>query len=210
LIGTTLTCLNTGARVTYAMGRDRELPENFGLLHQKNLTPHRAIWALAGISAIVGCVAVAVVFGDSSAPTDAVIQALPHGFWSSFGYTTHDKMAALPNTLLLVTLTSNFGTFMLYGLSCITCFFAYQDHPNHSFLRHVFVPAFGVVANLACMMFYLVGPFLGYGTKIEPWGALIIAILWGIYGGIYFMRKSKSEGRTVIIQGRAAIVQSEF
>ena len=29
LIGTTLACMNTGARVTYAMGRDKEVPEHF-------------------------------------------------------------------------------------------------------------------------------------------------------------------------------------
>ena len=37
-------------------------------------------------------------------------------FWSSFGYTTHDKMAALPNTFLLTTLASNFGNLLLYML----------------------------------------------------------------------------------------------
>ena len=42
LVGTTLSCLNTGARVTYAMGRDEEVPGHFGLLHGKRLTPHRA------------------------------------------------------------------------------------------------------------------------------------------------------------------------
>ena len=52
LIGTTLSCMNTGARVTYAMGKDNEVPEHFGLLHDKNLSPHRAIWALAIISAV--------------------------------------------------------------------------------------------------------------------------------------------------------------
>ena len=95
LIGTTLSCMNTGARVTYAMGKDREAPEHFGMLHGKNLTPHRAIWTLAIISAVIGCVAVVTAFGDAGAPTDAAIKALPQGFWSSFGYTTHDKMAAL-------------------------------------------------------------------------------------------------------------------
>ncbi|HUV96509.1 MAG TPA: APC family permease, partial [Acidobacteriaceae bacterium] len=30
LIGTTLSCMNTGVRVTYAMGRDKEAPEHFG------------------------------------------------------------------------------------------------------------------------------------------------------------------------------------
>jgi len=33
LIGTTLACMNTGARVTFAMGRDQEVPEHFGILH---------------------------------------------------------------------------------------------------------------------------------------------------------------------------------
>ena len=58
LIGTTLSCINTGARVTYAMGRDDEVPSHFGMLHGKNLTPHRAIWTLAAVSAVVGIFAV--------------------------------------------------------------------------------------------------------------------------------------------------------
>ena len=62
IIGTTLSCMNTGARVTYAMGKDEEVPEHFGMLHSKNLTPHRAIWTLAAISAVVGCVARHVLF----------------------------------------------------------------------------------------------------------------------------------------------------
>src|ERR1700676_2210318 len=164
LIGTTLSCLNTGARVTYAMGKDNEVPEHFGMLHAKNLSPHRAIWTLAIISCVVGVIAVSMAFGDAGAPQDATIQALPHGLFSSFGYTTHDKMAAMPNSLLTVTLASNFGTFLLYGLSCITCLVCYHNHPNFKVVRHLLIPVFGAVANVGCMAFYLVGPFMGYGT----------------------------------------------
>jgi amino acid transporter len=203
LIGTTLSCMNTGARVTYAMGKDKEVPEHFGMLHSNNLTPHRAIWTLAAISAFVGCVAVVMVFGDGSAPTDASIKALPQGIWSSFGYTTHDAMAALPNSLLTVTLASNFGTFLLYGLSCVICFVAYHKHPKFSVIRHLLIPIFGVVANLACMAFYLIGPFMGYGTKMEPLLALGIAAVWAIYGGIYFLRAGKKAGRTTLVTSRA-------
>jgi basic amino acid/polyamine antiporter, APA family len=202
LIGTTLSCMNTGARVTYAMGKDREVPEHFGLLHGDNLTPHRAIWVLATISAVIGCLAVVMAFGDAGAPADAVIQALPHGLFSSFGYTTHDKMAALPNSLLTVTLASNFGTFLLYMLSCVTCMVAYHKHPKFSVLRHFLIPVFGVVANLACMVAYLVGPFLGIGTKMEPLLALGIAAVWAIYGGIYFITSSKATGRTTLVTSR--------
>jgi APA family basic amino acid/polyamine antiporter len=202
LIGTTLSCINTGARVTYAMGKDQEVPEHFGMLHEKNLSPHRAIWALAIISAVVGVIAVTMAFGDAGAPTDAAIQALPHSMWSSFGYTTHDKMAAMPNSLLAVTLSSNFGTFILYCLSCIICMVAYHNHPNFNMLKHFLIPLFGVIANLACMAFYIIGPFLGYGTKMEPLLALGVALVWAIYGGIYFLRASKATGRTTMVTSR--------
>jgi amino acid transporter len=202
LIGTTLSCINTGARVTYAMGKDKELPDSMGMLHARNATPHRAIWTLAIISAVVGCITVMMYFGDGAAPADSAIQALPHGFWSSFGYLTHDKMAALPNSFLTMTLASNFGTFLLYMLSCVTCIVCFHNHPQFKFMRHLVIPVFGLIANLACMVFYVVGPFMGYGTKMEPLLALGIALVWGIYGGIYFLRASKAMGRTTLVESR--------
>ena len=202
IIGTTLSCLNTGARVTYAMGKDEELPDHYGALHAENLTPHRSIWTLVVISAIVGIICVSVAFGDGPAPKDSDIKALPQGIFSSFGYTTHDKMAALPNTLLLMTLTSNFGTFLLYGLSCITCMFAFHKHPMYNPLKHMIIPLFGVIANVGCMLAYLVLPFMGYGTKMEPFGALGFAAVWAIYGGIFFIKSSKKSGRTTLVEDR--------
>ena len=204
LIGTTLSCINTGARVTYAMGKDKELPDSMGALHSRNLTPHKAIWTLATISAVVGCITVVMFFGDGAAPADSAIQALPHGFFSSFGYLTHDKMAALPNSFLTMTLASNFGTFLLYMLSCITCIVCYHNHPQFKLVRHLLIPVFGLLANLACMIFYVVGPFMGYGTKMEPLLALGIALVWAIYGGIYFIRASKSSGRTTLVGERVS------
>jgi basic amino acid/polyamine antiporter, APA family len=112
-------------------------------------------------------------------------------------------MAALPNTLLMVTLASNFGTFLLYMLSCIICMVAYHKHPKFSALKHFFIPVFGLAANLACMAFYLIGPFMGYGTKMEPLLALGIAIVWGIYGAIFFLRMTKMTGRTTLITREA-------
>ena len=202
LIGTTLSCMNTGARVTYAMGKDRELGGDFGRLHNRNLTPHRAIWTLAIISAVIGCVAVSMAFGDGGAPSDAAIASIPAGFWSHSGYTTNAKMAALPNSLLAVTLASNFGTFVLYALSCSLCIVAYYKHANFSFIRHLFIPVFGLCANLACMGYYVVGPWKGYGTKQEPLIALGIAAVWALYGGIHFLQVGKTHGKPVLSQTR--------
>jgi amino acid transporter len=199
LIGTTLSCMNTGARVTYAMGKDDEAPEHFGLLHAGSLTPRRAIWTLAVISAVLGTVAVSFVFADASAPTDATIAALPHGVLSSFGYSTHDKLAAMPNSLLTITLTSNFGTFILYALSCFLCIVAFNKRPDHNFVRHTLIPGFGLLANLVCMAFYVIGPFFNLGTKMEPLAALGISAVWGLYGAVYFLRTSKSKGKAVLL-----------
>jgi APA family basic amino acid/polyamine antiporter len=137
LIGTTLSCMNTGARVTYAMGKDDEAPEHFGMLHAGSLSPrkrhldagrylrrHRRHRRLAGLR-------------RRRAPSDATIAALPHGIFSSFGYMSHDQMAALPNSLLAITLTSNFGTFILYALSCFLCIVAFHKRPDYSLVKHI-------------------------------------------------------------------------
>ena len=203
LIGTTLACMNTGARVTYAMGKDDEAPEHFGMLHSKTLTPHRAVRTLSFITAIIGVLAISICFGDGSAPTDATIAALPHGLFSSVGYLPHDTLAKLPNTLLMITLTSNFGTFILYALSCMLCVVAYHKRPDHSVLKHTIIPVFGLLANVGCMMFYLIGPFLGIGTVKEPLGALAISGVWGLYGAFYFLKSSKAKGRSVLLASKA-------
>jgi APA family basic amino acid/polyamine antiporter len=54
LVGTALSCLNTGVRVTYAMGKDTELPVVFGFLHGKYRTPHVGVIVLTVLSALIG------------------------------------------------------------------------------------------------------------------------------------------------------------
>jgi len=105
--------------------------------------------------------------------------------------------------LLLVTLASNFGTFLLYGLSCLICYVCFHHRSDRSFVKHIFIPLFGLVANLGCMAFYLIGPFMGYGTVKEPFGALGVAAVWAIYGGIYFVRASRVTGRATLVARRA-------
>jgi APA family basic amino acid/polyamine antiporter len=197
LIGTTLSCLSTGARVTYAMGRDDEVPSHFGLLHGKNLSPHRAIWALAVLSAILGIVTVTVYLGGT---TPAALDK--HNIWYSFGIFKPETYAKLPNTLVIVTLISNFGTFLLYMTTCVIAIVAFKEHHSFNGFKHMVVPVFGLLANLACMLFYLIGPFTVSGMSWhEPYIALAVAAVWGIYGVFYFKSRSVKLGKaTVLIQ----------
>jgi amino acid transporter len=193
LIGTTLSCLSTGARVTYAMGKDEELGAHFGMLHGKRLTPYRAIWTLATISAVIGIVTVSMYLGGT---TPAPLEDKYHNAWYAFGIFNPGLIAKLPNTLVIVTLVSNFGTFMLYMLTCVIAIVAFREHQMYSGFKHFFVPLFGLVANLVCMLFYLVGPFAVSGMSVkEPYIALGACACWGIYGLVYFWRASKARGK---------------
>ncbi len=204
LIGTSLSCINTGARVTYAMGRDEEVPEHFGLLHGENLTPHRAIWTLATISAVIGAYAAIFFFAGSAAPDDKTIASLPHTIWYALGMNSNAMLSSLPNGLSLVTLVSNFGTFAVYGLTNIICIVAFREHEMFHGIKHVVIPVFGAIANFACMAFYIIGPIEGLGSVKEPLIAVGISIIWGIYGAIYFSRNSKKRGKETILAAKPA------
>jgi len=203
LIGTTLSCMNTGARVTYAMGKDEEVPSHFGLVHGKTNTPHRAIWTLAILSVFIGMITVTVYLGGT---TPSALDAKYHNIWYSFGIFNPDVISKLPNSLVIITLVSNFGTFMLYMLTCIVCIVAFREHHMFHGFKHMVVPIFGLVANLACMIFYLVGPFSVSGMSVkEPYIALGICALWGVYGAIYFTSASKKQAKSVLVTRKPAV-----
>ncbi len=203
LIGTTLSCLSTGARVTYAMGKDEEVPGHFGMLHGKTLTPHRSIWTLAVLSAVIGIVTVLFYLGGT---TPSALDPKYHNFWYSFGvFSDPATYAKLPNTLVIVTLVSNFGTFLLYMLTCVTAIVAFREHHTFSGFKHMFVPLFGLVANLICMLFYLIGPFTVAGMSWkEPYIALGVVAIWGGYGAVYFLRSSKAKSKSVFVEKAAS------
>ena len=204
LIGTTLSCLSTGARVTYAMGRDEEVPAHFGLVHGKTLSPYRAIWTLAAISAVIGIATVVIYLGGT---TPAALDPKYHNIWYSFGIFSPETYAKLPNTLVIVTLISNFGTFLLYMLTCYVAMVAFKEHHSFNGLKHFVVPVFGLVANLACMLFYLIGPFTVAGMSWkEPYIALAFCGAWGIYGAFYFLKASKVKGREVLLTTKPVAV----
>jgi amino acid transporter len=195
--------MNTGARVTYAMGRDDEVPSHFGMLHGKNLTPHRAIWTLATISVVVGIFACSMDLCSPTAadPSASLTDAQKASIWYPSWLLPSATMATkLPNSLLVVTLVSNFGTFMLYMLTCVVAIVAFREHHTFNTFKHTFIPLFGLVANFLCMLFYLVGPFTVPGmTWAEPYLALLISVLWGLYGVFYFMRASSKKGKATFL-----------
>jgi hypothetical protein len=175
---------------------------HFGLLHGKNNTPHRCIWTLATISVVVGIFGVLFYLcgPSASASLDTNLStSQAHSIWYKgvFSYATAQK---IPCSLLIIMLVSNFGTFLLYMMSCIVAIVAFHEHQMHNVVKHMLIPGFGLIANLGCMLFYLIGPFSVPGmSPKEPFYALGFCAVWGIFGAIYFISRSKKLGRTMMV-----------
>jgi amino acid transporter len=96
-----------------------------------------------------------------------------------------------------ITLASNLGTFVLYGLTCVWTIVAYRKRADHNVLLHDIVPALGVLANLlmlvAIVYLYVIG---NADSKNEAYIMFVIAGGWLIvsiaYVGVTSMRKSYS------------------
>jgi hypothetical protein len=85
---------------------------------------------------------------------------------------------------------------------------AFREHQSFSGFKHFFVPLFGLVANLVCMLFYLVGPFTVAGMSVkEPYIALGFCGLWGAYGLFYFLGSSKKKGKAVLVEKSVAVAR---
>jgi amino acid transporter len=189
LVGTTLASMNIAARVDYVMKRDRKVSGRSVTLRAESLTPQRTIRFLAAISSVVAIASVVAVFCGPAALNDDVIKALPNNFWYSFGIFGHDLASRIPQSLIVVALVGNFGTFLLYMMTCVLAIVAFREHHTFNGIKHVFIPTFGVLANLLCMSFYIIGPLMVDGmSPKEPFIALGICTLWGLCGWIYFKK----------------------
>ena len=176
------------------MGRDKEVGAHFGLLHGKNLTPHRSIWTLAILSIVIGMITVTTYLGG---------QRRPGGPGQAQHLVQLRDLQPRTSTPWMPELVrsssrsiSNFGTFLLYMITCIVAIVAFREHHMFNGIKHMVIPVFGLLANLLCMLFYLIGPFSVAGMSWhESYIALGVAALWGIYGLIYFASGQQGKGQ---------------
>lgn len=165
VFGSTLACMNTGVRMTYAMAKDREMPSVLGLLHPRHATPHTAVWVITVVSAIIGGIGVISI-----------------------------------TNLTAVTLLSNIGTFILYGMTNLNALLAFLHAPKKNFITHIIVPILGFLANVVLLLaiFYL-GILGGGATQVASISAIVATIIWIIIGIAYYNINGKKIERLATI-----------
>src|SRR3989440_1649614 len=148
LIGTALSCLNTGVRGTYAMGKDTELPVIFGFLHGRFRTPHIGVIVLTVISAVLG----------------------------SYGVLSIDHLTQ-------VTLISNIGTFLLYGMTCLICIVAFAGVKARGIFTTVLAPGLGGILNVLMLVGVIYFAIAGGGsTQVDTIIAAGFSVAWLVIG----------------------------
>ena len=163
LIGTTLACLNTGVRITYVMGKDKEMPSILGLLHGKYATPHGGIWILTVLSAALGI------------------------------YGVHNV-----DNLTQITLASNTGTFLVYGISCLITIIAFASRHDKAFFKHFFVPGMGLLMNIAELLGVVYLSFKAGGTTAtDTVKALEIVGVWIVLGVVWVLANPRMRGTKI-------------
>jgi basic amino acid/polyamine antiporter, APA family len=164
VLGTTLSCLNTAVRVTYAMAQDEEMPELLGAMHGSYATPHRAIWVLVAVSSIIGAIGVQSVVG-----------------------------------LTGITLASNFGTFVLYALTCLWTIIGFAERKDRHVLKHYLIPGLGLITNVgmlfAILYLYIIG---NADAQHEAYICFGIAGAWAIVSALYVVVTGRRSGRAVL------------
>jgi len=158
ILGTTLSCMNTGVRVTYAISRDTEVPEPLGKLNLRYGTPAIGIWVMTLVAAGIG----------------------------AFGVLSLTNLSAM-------TYLSNFGTFLLYGVTCLICVYALSKERRSILTRYV-IPIAGFAANAVMMVTVIWLAAIGGGaTQLAGFIAVAAVGTWMALGLAYFAINSRSK-----------------
>jgi basic amino acid/polyamine antiporter, APA family len=175
LIGTTLACLNTGVRITYAMSKDKEMPSVLGLLHGRFATPYWGIWVLVAVSAVIG----------------------------GYGVLSADNLTQ-------ITLASNTGTFLVYGLTNLIALIAFVGRPGARFLQHRLVPVLGFLANLVMLLgIVYLSIKAGGSSSTNAVIALAMVGVWLAVGIVWFIFNTRKNRLPILMSKTPQLIMNE-
>jgi amino acid transporter len=128
--------------------------------------------------------------------------ATPHrAIWVLVGFSCLIAAVGVQSVVGLtgIALASNFGTFVLYFLTCIWTLVAFAERDDHHPIKHKLLPALGVLANLAMLLTILYLYVIGNDdAKNEAYICFAIAGGWALVSAVYVLTSSKRRGRSIV------------
>src|SRR4029077_16336051 len=104
-----------------------------------------------------------------------------------------------------VTVASNTGTFLVYGMSCVIAIVAFASRHDRHVFKHFVIPALGAFMNVA-MLFGVVYLAItaGGATSTDAYKSIAIVVGWILAGAIWVaLNPSKGHARGVVEDRKA-------
>ncbi|HEY5474899.1 MAG TPA: amino acid permease, partial [Candidatus Limnocylindrales bacterium] len=109
------------------------------------------------------------------------------------------------DTVTQITLASNFGTFLVYGASCLITIIAFSTHKDRNVFKHYFVPGVGALMNLAELIgIVYLAVVAGGSTANDAWIAIGIVAAWIVVGIVWVVLNPATKGQKFLADPKAA------
>ena len=130
--------------------------------------------------------------------------ATPHGgIWVltlvTIVFGIYGVQPAQVHNVTQITLASNAGTFIVYGITCIVTIVAFSHRHDKHYIKHYAVPGIGALMNLALLFGILYLAIVAGGeTATDAYKALGGVAAWIVLGVVFFaIRSRKSDSKLV-------------
>jgi basic amino acid/polyamine antiporter, APA family len=98
-----------------------------------------------------------------------------------------------------ITLASNLGTFILYGMICALTLVAFLGRQEFSLFKHGIIPVIGLILNIVMVLgIFVIGLTTGGATTEATYMALALSGVWLVISLLYFVVSSRQKGKAII------------
>jgi APA family basic amino acid/polyamine antiporter len=103
------------------------------------------------------------------------------------------------NTLTQITLASNTGTFIVYGMTCLIALVAFASRHDKHVFKHRFIPGLGLLMNVAELsgIVYLAVKAGGDSSK-NAYIALAMVAVWIVAGIVWVLSNPHHRGKPIL------------
>jgi len=107
------------------------------------------------------------------------------------------------DNLTQITLASNLGTFLVYGATCGIALVAFASRHDRHLVKHICIPALGLVLNLLEMAGVVYIAVTGSGTTPgDAYKAIAVVAVWAVLGFIWAAVNPNKQSAQMVISER--------
>jgi ABC-type transport system involved in cytochrome c biogenesis permease subunit len=115
------------------------------------------------------------------------------------------------DNLTQITLASNTGTFLVYGMTNLICLVAFWNRTGANLFKHKVIPMLGFLANLMMLVgIVTLSLSAGGNTQRDTVLALGMVLVWMAVGIVWFVMNTKKQGHEILVKSKPQLTEKEL